>query len=29
LLGKEEGDVVAIKVPNGIIEYEIDQVQYI
>jgi len=29
LIGKEEGDVVLVKVPNGEIEYEIDQVQYI
>ncbi|MGR6872479.1 transcription elongation factor GreA [Pseudomonas sp. HK3] len=29
LLGKEEGDVVVVKVPNGEIEYEIDRVQYI
>lgn len=29
LLGKEEGDVVSVTVPNGIIEYEIDGVQYI
>jgi len=26
LIGKEEGDVVGVKVPNGIIEYEIDEV---
>lgn len=29
LLGKEEGDVVSITVPNGIIEYEIEEVLYI
>lgn len=29
LLGKEEGDVVVVKVPNGEIEYEIDQVLYL
>lgn len=29
LIGKEEGDVVAVKVPSGEIEYEIDEVQYI
>lgn len=29
LLGKEEGDVVAVKVPSGEIEYEIDEVLYI
>ena len=29
LLGKEEGDVVVVKVPNGEIEYEIEEVLYI
>lgn len=29
LLGKEEGDVVSITVPNGIIEYEIEEVLYL
>lgn len=29
LLGKEEGDVVVVKVPSGEIEYEIDEVLYI
>jgi len=29
LLSKEEGDIVSVKVPNGIIEYEIEQVLYI
>ncbi|EAT12714.1 transcription elongation factor GreA [Bermanella marisrubri] len=29
LIGKEEGDVVVVKVPNGEIEYEIDQVLYL
>ena len=29
LLSKEEGDIVSVKVPNGIIEYEIEQVMYI
>ena len=29
LLGKEAGDVVAIKIPSGMIEYEIDEVQYV
>ncbi len=29
LIGKEEGDVVAVKIPSGIIEYEIDEVQHI
>jgi transcription elongation factor GreA len=29
LLGKEEGDIVGVTVPNGTIEYEIDKVLYI
>lgn len=29
IIGKEEGDVVGVKVPNGIIEYEIDEVFHI
>ena len=29
LIGKSEGDEVVVKVPNGEIEYEIDQVLYI
>jgi len=29
LFGKEEGDVVAVKVPSGLIEYEIDAVLYV
>lgn len=29
LIGKEEGDVVVVKVPSGEIEYEIEAVQYI
>ncbi len=29
LLSKEEGDIVSVKVPNGIIEYEIEEVLYI
>lgn len=29
LIGKEEGDVVAIQVPNGLVEYEIDEVRHI
>lgn len=29
LLGKEEGDVVVVKVPSGEIEYEIEAVEYI
>jgi len=29
LIGKSEGDEVTVKVPNGEIEYEIDQVLYI
>ncbi len=28
LIGKEEGDVVAVQTPNGEIEYEIDKVKY-
>lgn len=29
LIGKEEGDVVAIQVPSGMVEYEIDEVRHI
>ena len=29
LVGKNEGDVVAIQTPSGVAEYEIDQVQYL
>ena len=29
LIGKEEGDVVRIETPSGIIEYEIDQVEHL
>ncbi len=29
LIGKEEGDVVAVKIPSGMVEYEIDQVEHI
>ena len=29
LIGKEEGDIVAVKVPSGTVEYEIDQVEHI
>ncbi|MDK2777749.1 MAG: transcription elongation factor GreA [Pseudomonadota bacterium] len=29
LIGKEEGDVVAVKIPSGMVEYEIDEVQHI
>ncbi len=29
LIGKEEGDVVTVKTPNGEIEYEIDKVTYV
>ena len=29
LVGKSEGDVVAIRVPSGTVEYEIEQVEYI
>lgn len=28
LIGKEEGDVVSIKIPAGVVEYEIDSVQH-
>lgn len=29
LIGKEEGDVVSIKIPAGVVEYEIDSVQHL
>ncbi|MFG3692226.1 transcription elongation factor GreA [Stutzerimonas stutzeri] len=29
LVGKEEGDVVAVKTPNGLVEYEIVEVRHI
>lgn len=29
LIGKNEGDVVAIRVPSGMVEYEIEEVEYI
>ena len=29
LIGKEEGDIVAIKIPAGVVEYEIERVQHI
>jgi len=29
LIGKSEGDVVAIRIPSGTVEYEIAEVQYI
>ncbi|MDX1589757.1 MAG: transcription elongation factor GreA [Oleiphilaceae bacterium] len=29
LIGKEEGDVVLIKIPSGSVEYDIEEVQYI
>jgi len=29
LVGKDEGDVVAIRVPSGTVEYEIAEVEYI
>ncbi|EMP55318.1 transcription elongation factor GreA [Marinobacter santoriniensis NKSG1] len=29
LVGKDEGDVVAIRVPSGTVEYEISEVEYI
>ncbi len=29
LIGKEEGDVVAVKVPSGVVDYEIDEVKHL
>lgn len=29
LIGKTEGDIVAVNVPSGVVEYEIDQVHHI
>lgn len=29
MIGKEEGDVINVKVPNGIIEYEIEEVLHV
>jgi transcription elongation factor GreA len=29
VIGKEEGDVVSVQVPNGIVEYEIDEVSHV
>ena len=29
LMGKEEGDVVAMRVPSGTVEYEIENVEHI
>ncbi|MFV1873779.1 MAG: transcription elongation factor GreA [Oleiphilus sp.] len=29
IIGKEEGDVVGVKVPDGVVEYEIDEVFHI
>jgi transcription elongation factor GreA len=29
LVGKNEGDVVAIRIPSGTVEYEISEVEYI
>lgn len=29
LIGKEEGDVVGVRVPSGLVEYEIDQVEHL
>ncbi len=29
LIGKEEGDTVVVQIPNGTVEYEIDQVKHV
>lgn len=29
LIGKEEGEVISIRIPSGVVEYEIDEVQHI
>lgn len=29
LIGKEEGEVISIRIPSGIVEYEIDEVKHI
>ena len=29
VIGKEEGDVVGVQIPNGIVEYEIDEVLHV
>jgi transcription elongation factor GreA len=29
LIGKNEGDIAGVQVPDGIVEYEIDEVTYI
>jgi transcription elongation factor GreA len=29
LIGKEEGDIVSIQVPSGLMEYEIDSIHYV
>jgi len=29
LIGKDEGDIVSVQVPNGIVEYEIDEVLHV
>lgn len=29
LIGKEEGDIVPVKIPSGMVEYEIDEVQHV
>lgn len=29
LIGKEEGDVVSVKIPSGMVEYEIDEVKHL
>lgn len=29
LIGKEEGDVISVRIPSGMVEYEIDEVQHL
>jgi transcription elongation factor GreA len=29
LIGKEEGDTVVVKVPGGVVEYEIEKVEHL